>query len=65
MARATTASTLTPRAGVSSRQPRDASAAHARLLHGGCDWVTTEMALFEWMERAGTDTFRALSSLIK
>ncbi len=50
---------------VSSRQPRDASAAHARLLHAGCDWVTTEMALFEWMERAGTDTFRALAALIK
>jgi nicotinamidase-related amidase len=50
---------------VSSRSPHSASAAHARLLHAGCDWVTTEMAVFEWLERADTDDFRALSALIK
>lgn len=50
---------------VSSRAPASASAAHARLLHAGCDWITTEMAVFEWLERAGTDEFRALSALIK
>jgi nicotinamidase-related amidase len=49
----------------SSRSPRSASAAHARLLHAGCDWVTTEMVVFEWLERAGTDDFRALLALVK
>jgi hypothetical protein len=39
--------------------------AHARLLHADCAWVTTEMVLFEWMERAGTADFKALSALIK
>jgi nicotinamidase-related amidase len=50
---------------VSSRSGHSVSAACARLLHAGCHWVTTEMVLFEWLERAGTDTFRALSALIK
>jgi nicotinamidase-related amidase len=50
---------------VSSRSPHSVSAACARLLHAGCHWVTTEMAAFEWMERAGTDEFRALSALFK
>jgi nicotinamidase-related amidase len=50
---------------ISSRSPHNVSAACARLLHAGCHWVTTEMVLFEWMERAGTDDFRALSSLIR
>jgi nicotinamidase-related amidase len=49
----------------SSRVPASASAAHARLLHAGIPWITTEMALFEWLGRAGTDDFRALSALIK
>lgn len=50
---------------VSSRSPHSVSAATARLLHAGCHWITTEMAVFEWLERAGTDEFRALSALIK
>lgn len=50
---------------VSSRSAHSVSAACARLLHAGCHWVTTEMVVFEWMERAGTDAFRALSRLIK
>jgi nicotinamidase-related amidase len=50
---------------VSSRSPHSVSAACARLLHAGCHWVTTEMVAFEWMERAATDDFRALSSLFK
>jgi nicotinamidase-related amidase len=50
---------------VSSRTPQSVSAACARLLHAGCQWVTTEMVLFEWLERAGTDDFRALSTLIR
>ena len=50
---------------VSSRSAHSVSAACARLLHAGCHWVTTEMALFEWMERAATDDFRALAPLIR
>lgn len=50
---------------VASRSPHSVQAACARLLHAGCSWITTEMAVFEWMERAGTDDFRALSALIK
>jgi nicotinamidase-related amidase len=50
---------------VGSRSPRSVEAACARLLHAGCGWVTTEMVLFEWLERAGTDDFRALLPLIK
>ncbi len=50
---------------VSSRSPHSVSAACARLLHAGCHWVTTEMAAFEWMERAATEDFRALSPLFK
>ncbi|MGO4388895.1 hydrolase [Microvirga sp. 2YAF29] len=50
---------------VSSRSQHSVNAACARLLHAGCNWVTTEMILFEWMERAGTDDFRALSPLIR
>jgi nicotinamidase-related amidase len=49
----------------SSRVQASASAAHARLLHAGIPWITTEMAVFEWLGRAGTDDFRALSALIK
>ncbi|MBM6592417.1 isochorismatase family protein [Microvirga pudoricolor] len=50
---------------VSSRSPHSVSAACARLLHAGCHWVTAEMALFEWMERAATEDFRALAPLLK
>ena len=50
---------------VSSRSPHSAAAACARLLHADCNWVTTEMVVFEWLRRAGTDEFRALSALIK
>ncbi len=50
---------------VSSRSPHSVSAACARLLHAGCHWVTTEMVVFEWMERAATDDFRALAPLFR
>lgn len=50
---------------VSSRSPRSVDAARARLLHAGCHWVTTEMVAFEWMERAATEDFRALSPLFR
>lgn len=50
---------------VSSRSQHSVNAACARLLHAGCHWVTTEMAVFEWLERAATEDFRALAPLIK
>ncbi|MGO4572844.1 isochorismatase family protein [Microvirga sp. 2TAF3] len=50
---------------VSSRAASSLSAACARLLHAGCHWVTTEMVVFEWLGKAGTDDFRALSALLK
>ncbi len=50
---------------VSSRASHSVSAACARLLHAGCHWVTMEMVVFEWLERAATDDFRALSRLLK
>ena len=50
---------------VSSRSAHSVSAACARLLHAGCHWVTTEMVVFEWLERAATEDFRALAPLLK
>jgi nicotinamidase-related amidase len=50
---------------VGSRSPHSVAAARTRLLAAGCGWLTTEMVLFEWLERAGTDDFRALMPLIK
>lgn len=50
---------------VSSRASASVSAACARLLHAGCHWVTTEMVVFEWLEKAGNDDFRTLSKLIR
>jgi nicotinamidase-related amidase len=50
---------------VSSRSGASVSAARARLGHAGCQWVTSEMVVFEWLGRAATEDFRALSALIK
>jgi nicotinamidase-related amidase len=50
---------------VSSRQTRNTDLALARAQRAGVDIVTTEMVVFEWLERAGTDNFRALLSQIK
>jgi len=50
---------------VSSRDESSIIAARARLIQAGCPWVTTEMVLFEWLAKAGTDAFRALSPLIR
>lgn len=50
---------------VASRAAHDLSAATARMLHAGCHWVTTEMVVFEWLERGDTDDFRALIPLLK
>lgn len=49
----------------SSRAPENRSAAIERMRAGGVHIVTTEMVLFEWLEKAGTDEFRAALPLIK
>lgn len=49
----------------SSRTPENRAAAIARARAAGAHIVTTEMVLFEWLERAATDDFRALLPLIK
>lgn len=48
-----------------SRDPRNAELALARMRMNGVQVVSTEMVVFEWMERAGTPAFKALSALIK
>lgn len=49
----------------SSRDPANHALAMGRMQKGGVDVVSTEMVLFEWMERAGTDAFKSISKLIK
>ncbi|MCL2524990.1 MAG: hydrolase [Betaproteobacteria bacterium] len=49
----------------SSRTPANRAAASERLRALGAQVVTTEMVLFEWLHRAGTNEFRALLPLIK
>jgi hypothetical protein len=36
-----------------------------RLRENGVTIVSTEMLMYEWLERAGTDTFRAALPLLK
>ena len=48
-----------------SRTAENHAAAIARTRAAGVRIVTTEMVCFEWLERAGTDDFRALLPLIK
>ncbi|MFZ0241002.1 MAG: isochorismatase family protein [Desulfobacterales bacterium] len=50
---------------VASRSPIDCQAALARLRHEGATVATTEMVMYEWLERAGTDTFRSALPLLK
>jgi nicotinamidase-related amidase len=49
----------------SSRTPDNHHAAIERMRSAGIHIVTTEMVVFEWLQRAGTDDFRALQPLIK
>ena len=49
----------------SSRTPASHAAALRRLANEGARIVTTEMVVFEWLERAGTPVFKELSALIK
>jgi nicotinamidase-related amidase len=48
-----------------SRTTESRDVAIARMQAGGVQVVTTEMVLFEWLQQAGTDEFRALLPLIK
>ncbi len=50
---------------VSSRNDSDRNAALQRLRDGGVGLVTTEMVLFEWLERGDTPEFRDLLPIIK
>jgi nicotinamidase-related amidase len=50
---------------VGSRAMVDYEIALRRMESSGAVITTTEAALFEWCERAGTDTFRAISALAK
>lgn len=49
----------------SSRTAANHAAAMARLREAGAEVVTSEMVVFEWLEKAGTPEFRDLSRLLK
>ena len=49
----------------SSRTPANRAAAVERMCAAGAHVVTTEMVVFEWLQKAGTEDFRALLPLIK
>lgn len=48
-----------------SRRPESVAAAHARFAANNVEVITTEMAVFEWLNLAGTPEFKDLSKLIK
>jgi nicotinamidase-related amidase len=50
---------------MSSRQAESARVAYDRLRDNQVQVITTEMAVFEMLEHAGTPQFKALSKLIK
>ena len=50
---------------VSSRQQRSAELALERMRDIGVQVASTEMVVFEWLEKAGTPEFKVLSKLIK
>lgn len=50
---------------VSSRAPFNYLAALDRARQGGVDIATTEMVVYEWLEKANTDAFRNVLPLIK
>jgi nicotinamidase-related amidase len=46
---------------IGSRRASDKELALARLRQAGCRIVSREMVAFEWLHRAGTETFRQIS----
>lgn len=48
-----------------SRRHADRDIAFERLRQAGAQVVTTEMVVFEWLGRAGTNLFKEMSALIK
>jgi nicotinamidase-related amidase len=50
---------------IGSRSKDSRKLAITRLLKAGADVVDTEMVLFEWLERAGTQEFKELQALVK
>lgn len=50
---------------VDSRRATSRELALARLRAAGVRVVDTEMVLFEWLERAGSDEFRTISRLVR
>ncbi|HEY5763082.1 MAG TPA: hydrolase [Rhodocyclaceae bacterium] len=46
---------------VGSRRPEDRALAIERMRQAGAVIVSREMVAFEWLDRAGTDTFRTIS----
>lgn len=53
------------RDGISSRKTTDAEAALNRMQSAGAVLTTTEAALFELLEKAGTYQFKEISELVK
>ena len=50
---------------VTSRTARSLELALARLRAAGCNIVSAEMVLFEWLHLSGTEDFKKLSKLVK
>lgn len=50
---------------VGSRSLDDRQIAFQRLIRHGVDIVTSEMVVYEWLGRAGTDLFRKILPLIR
>lgn len=48
-----------------SRRPESRALALERARAAGCAVVDVEMALFEWLERAGTEAFRTIAPWIR
>ena len=45
----------------SSRDPLQTVVAFQRLLKNGIDVVSSEMVIFEWLEKAGSEEFKEIS----
>jgi len=48
-----------------SRKAENEALAMARLRQAGVEIVSTEMVVFEWLQKAGTPDFKELSALIR